>query len=496
MNKMSFFVAAVLLLVSIPASACETVTIVYQNDLHGWIFPSSTRIGMNRISRILEPIFKNEPSSFYAVSGDLFTGPNLPTELRAVSELSIWNQFWKQLADQGFGDRVLISAGNHEFDYGVPAIDGFSSGLLCANLMTVENQPHFVPFRVKRTAEGLRAGFIGLLLEEDWRVLGMIAKEHLKMSPMLTAIKRVLPEMGKLDLTILMIHDHVANISRLAETLPSELGVDMILSGHDHYIFEDPLKVNGIYIFQAGAMNNCYGRADLIVDSGKIVSLENQIVELKVTPLERAMMLVKEKVDELNGKTVAVLKQPLLGTYLRDRENSLGDFVTDAYRWAAKTDVAMTNGASLRMDCPVPPGESYDLKEGHFKAITPFGNHLMVGEVTGAQILEILEGEAVNFRNQVSGLAYKMDRHRPEGNRILDARIGGVPVSLNSVYTLTHNSYCTHPKNMEKYLHLKPGSIKWKATDLVDYEVLAKYARHLEVIEYPMETRDRIVIVP
>lgn len=489
------FFAFLFLFLSIPAAAGETVTIVYQNDLHGWIFPSSTRMGMAGMARVLKPLFQREPSSFYAVSGDLFSGPYLPEKMKGMAELSIWNHFFKQLDDQGFGRRVLISAGNHEFDYGVPAPGSFSSGLLCANLVTRDNQPYYIASRTIQTKEGLKVGFMGLLMEERRRLLRTISEKNLKVIPRLTAIRRFLPQMGKLDLTILMIHDDLASIARLADRLPSHLGVDMILSGHNHVILEQPLIVNGIYIFQAGAMNGFYGQVDLLVGGGKILSLENRIKAMKPTPLEHVTMLVKEKVDQMNGRTVAILKQSLLGVYLRNQENSLGDFVTDAFRWATKTDVAMTNNGSLRMDCQVYPGESFELKEGHLRSISPFQNHLVVGRLTGAQIIKILEGDAVYFYNQVSGLTYKMDLRRPEGKRVIEAKIGGVPVSLDRTYTLTHNSYCTLSENMERYLHLKPGSVRWKETDLLDYRVLIDYARHLRVIDYPSQGQNRIVIV-
>jgi 2',3'-cyclic-nucleotide 2'-phosphodiesterase (5'-nucleotidase family) len=126
--------------------------------------------------------------------------------------------------------------------------------------------------------------------------------------------------------------------------------------------------------------------------------------------------------------------------------------------------------------------------------MTPFGNFLMRGELTGAQVMQILEGEAVMFHNQVSGLTYRIDLGRPEGMRVFEAKIGGAPISLNRVYTLTHNSFCASPERMEEYLHLKPGAIKWKSTNLVDYEILTDYARQLRVVDYPSEGEGRIVI--
>ncbi|MBW2285500.1 MAG: bifunctional metallophosphatase/5'-nucleotidase, partial [Deltaproteobacteria bacterium] len=473
------------LLLPISAAAQETVTILYQNDIHGWMFPSSNRVGMGRMARILETLFDDEPSSFYAVSGDLFTGPNLPDAMKGVAELEIWNRFRRQMADQGYGDRVLISAGNHEFDYGAPAPAAFSGGLLCANVVDADGRPVYMPYRVVETEEGLRVGFLGLLLEGNSRVDRSLADGGLKTIPKSTAVERFLPMMGRLDLTILMIHDHVQEIVSLVESLPPQLGVDIVLSGHEHLVLEAPLRIMGVYILQAGAMNNMYGHARLSVHDGKVLSLENRIVPLRPSSLDRAMMRVKEKVDERNGKTVAVLETSLEGVYQRGGENSLGDFVTDAFRWATQADVAMTNSASLRSDFPVVPGETFELKEGHFKTMTPFGNRLVVGEVTGAQILQILEGEAVSLKNQVSGLRYTMDLRRAPGNRIVAARIAGETIRPEAGYTLAHNDYCALPENMKRYLHLAPGAIDWKATDLLDYEALIAFAQSLGRIRYP-----------
>ena len=89
---------------------------------------------------------------------------------------------------------------------------------------------------------------------------------------------------------------------------------------------------------------------------------------------------------------------------------------------------------------------------------------------------------------------FLMDLRKKAGRRILDVKIGGVPVSPSRRYTLTHNSFCTRPKNMKRYLNLSPGSVKWKNTGLMDYEVLTNYARHLKVIDYKSRCEVRIEI--
>lgn len=484
------------LMLPVPCPASETLSIVYQNDLHGWIFPSSNGVGIDKTADLLSRLFRDEPSSFYAVAGDLFTGPNLPDSMKGEAELKVWNRFRDQLSNQGFGDRIFLSAGNHEFDYGVPAPEAFSGGLLCANIVQEGGLPYYVPFRIVRTEEGLRVGFVGLLLERNPFVLRTLGGRGLDLVPKLATLKRFLPEMGELDLTVLMVHDDMSEIVMLAEALGPEAGVDVILSGHNHLLLNEPLVVNGIPILQAGAMNGAYGRAELTVERGKVVALRNELVPLVPSLLHYAMMRMKEKADELDGKTVAVLESSLEGVYGRDRESTLGNFVTDAFRWATRADVAMTNSSSLRRDFRVYPGEPFELREGHFKSMTPFGNLLVKGEVRGQQIMQLLEGEAVSFQNQVSGLTYTMDVRKPAGSRIVGARINGRPIEGAGRYTLVHNSYCTRPENMEQYLHLKPGAVAWETTPLVDHEVLSAFARKLQRIRYPVGGEGRITRLP
>jgi 2',3'-cyclic-nucleotide 2'-phosphodiesterase (5'-nucleotidase family) len=481
---------------SLPASAAQKATLIYQNDLHGWLFPSSSRVGMVGLTGILMPLFENNPNAFYAMSGDLMTGPNFEPHLKGITELRLWNHFWQYFEKRGFGNRILISPGNHDFDHGVPAPGAFFSGLLCANLLNERNQPYYIPYRVVQSDSGFRVGFIGLLLTGDHHVLKTVNRDHLKVLPMLEALEDVIPKMGRLDLTVLMVHEYLYHIMQLVDTIPPELGVDIILSGHNHMLLEEPLVRNGIYIFQAGAMNGYYGRADVTVENGNVTSVTNRVIPMIPSELAHVAMEAKEQVDARQGAPVATLKQSLLGTCFPGRENSLGDFVADAYRWATGTDVGMVNSASLRKDFRVFPGESRVLYEGDFKTLNPFGDHLATGVLSGRQILEILEGDALRFQNQVSGIRYKLNRKNPAGKKVFDVTIGDKPLEPDGRYTFTHNAYCTKPGNMEKYLHLKSGTVQRKETDLFCHEVLTDYARHLKTIDYPSDGAGRIEVIP
>ena len=57
----------------------------------------------------------------------------------------------------------------------------------------------------------------------------------------------------------------------------------------------------------------CYGQVDLVVKRGKIVSFENKVNHLEPISMEQTMIRTKDKVDELKGDTIAIIRQSLLG---------------------------------------------------------------------------------------------------------------------------------------------------------------------------------------
>lgn len=491
-RRIFVWTALVWMLFGPPAFAAETVTVVYQNDLHGWLFPTAGHPGMEAMARVLEGIFEKEPSSLYAMSGDLFMGPDFPEAWRGKAETTLWNAFCIRMKEGGYGDRILLSCGNHEFDYGLQAPDTFVSGLLCANLLTSEGTPFYAPHRVITTPEGLRIGVVGLLLEGNGSVQKAIEPHGLRVEPMLVAVKKSLSALGPMDLTVLMIHERMEAILALLEALPVDLGVDLVLSGHDHVVLDPPLVKNGVTVLQAGAMARYYGVAELLVDSGRIQTLKNRMVPLTLDPLEKAQQKIEGLVAAQRGEEIARVTQTLDGLFQTRTDTAMGNFVTDAFRWATGSDLAMTNRGSLRMDFTVNPGDARDLTQGDLRTILPFKDPLRVGKVTGRQLLEILEGEAGDLQNHVSGVHYVVDPSRPKGRRLVTAEINGKAVDPGGLYKMTHNAYAVEDRRMEKFLHMAPGLIRWEETRWTDRKAVEAFARHLRVISYATGGEGRI----
>jgi len=104
-------------------------------------------------------------------------------------------------------------------------------------------------------------------------------------------------------------------------------------------------------------------------------------------------------------------------------EAPLANWITDAMRAAAGADIALYNRHAYR-GLPIPQGavDMLDL----IQASRPFEQLLVTTELTGAELLTILEANlpdpAAGIREdklvQVSGMRYSFNRDRPQGSRI------------------------------------------------------------------------------
>jgi 5'-nucleotidase len=106
------------------------------------------------------------------------------------------------------------------------------------------------------------------------------------------------------------------------------------------------------------------------------------------------------------------------------------------------------NGSGVRAE--IVPGADGSVTYGQIYAAQPFGNSLMVKTFTGAQLRRLLEQQFASGWNNVErpnmlmpskGLTYAYDLTKPEGQRILDLRLNGAPVTDAATYRVTMNSF-------------------------------------------------------
>jgi 2',3'-cyclic-nucleotide 2'-phosphodiesterase/3'-nucleotidase len=129
---------------------------------------------------------------------------------------------------------------------------------------------------------------------------------------------------------------------------------------------------------------------------------------------------------------------------LRTGETNAGNLIADVIRARLGADVAVMNGGGIRGNQLIPAG-ALTRKDVH--ALVPFLNVLVMLEVPGQVLLEVLERSVGSYPQefggflQVSGLTLTFDPTRAPGQRVVRVVVGGQPLDPQRRYTVAANNY-------------------------------------------------------
>lgn len=229
---------------------------------------------------------------------------------------------------------------------------------------------------------------------------------------------------------------------------------DLILGGHEHTLLQS--SSNGTPIFKMTADARELGKFNLNFNAQtkrlesidwEIIPVTDQIAEApEFAPVFEKYKDLLVKLAEPVGRTAVELDA--LSYSNRNKETNIGNFIADAYRDAAKADVAMVNGGSIRADLTYNPGI---LTKRDVLSMLPFNNPIVKVELTGKLLREILEhgvarsgagedNEPGRFP-QISGMSFKFDTTKPAGSRVTEILVGGKPLDENKTYTLATSDF-------------------------------------------------------
>lgn len=249
-------------------------------------------------------------------------------------------------------------------------------------------------------------------------------------------------------------------------------------------VSDEPVRT---LLVQAGEYAQHLGRLAVTFDpQGFVVSWTGELiptkdfaphpkVEEKLAPFREALEALKKRAV---GETAVYLEGER--AKVRSEETNLGNLVADALLWkarAAGAQIALWNGGGIRASLPAGP-----VTFGDCMAILPFGNYLVVLELTGEQILQALENGVSMVERlagrfpHVAGLRYVWDPARPAGSRILSVEVflegAWRPLDPKAVYRVATSNFLAG--GGDGYTMFKEARNSWNL-GFVDYEVLAEY---------------------
>lgn len=445
------------------AQADYTLTVLHTNDLHAHIEPTkignTTFGGYAKKATLIKKYRAEDPNTILLNGGDTFQGTLYFTQYVGLADLALMNVM-------GYDG---MAVGNHEFDLGPDPLVEFAKHatfpLLSANLdvsgvegLATTIKPHAI-----KQVGGQKIGMIGA------------------MTPDLLSISSPGPNVKLLDLydsinkSIAALKDEGVNkivlLSHLGLQVERDVakrcaGLDVIIGGHSHTYLGKSTGIQGfaqpggpypivienseskVLLVSAWQWGKVLGRIKVnFDDDGKVKDWTDAnpiLVEASIPddPTVASMIAALTKPIESLRQTVVATAPFALSRENSGRGNSImGNIICDAMLAATEktgAKLAIMNNGGIRAAIDQGPITFDEVIQ-----TSPFGNTLVVMDLTGAELLAAFEHTA---RGNGIGIhvskwtKIRVDGSKPAGQRV-SATINGEPVAKDKTYRIVTNSF-------------------------------------------------------
>ncbi|ACL59512.1 bifunctional metallophosphatase/5'-nucleotidase [Methylobacterium nodulans] len=368
--------------------------------------------------------------------------------------------------------------GNHEFDFGQAVFRQRMSEanfpVFAANLRQADGTA--IPGLQDSTILSLgpvEVGVVGITLPEtpsksqsgDWRF-----------GPALDALRL---EAGRLRAAGAAFIVAVTHTDRPTdEALVASRLAEVVLSGHDHDL---ALRYDGRTVFAESGEEGYHvtaidirlellgqGRERRILWAPRFRIHDSSEVEPDPevqAAVDRFEAELSQELDRPLGRTDTDLDTRVAA--VRTSETAFGNLVADALRDATDAQVAITNGGGIRGNKHYPTGRILTRRD--VLTELPFGNTMVLVEITGAQLRAALENGFLDVGRpsgrfpQVSGLTVTVAAAAPPKQRVTEVRIGTEALDPERRYRVAANNFMLGGGN--GYGMLGEGRILIGATD-------------------------------
>lgn len=449
------------------------IHIVHTNDIHGYYKSTSGgQIGFDAVKTIAD----KENADLILDAGDTFHGQSFATveEGKSIAEL---------MDAVGYD---AMTPGNHDWSYSADRLrelDRESSfTILASNVADTNGNRYFDNnFYIKNvTADDgtkVRVGVFGVIDEDFYTSTSAKNVENVRFensAETATAYANFLRDDENCDIILALTHN--ANPEKfIAETS----GIDAVIAGHQHILIDKyctdsdgksvKLVEANCFFKNVGVLTLTYSNEKGVTDavektysSADTQGMSDEKITSDISAIEKREKSVLSEVIGESSREYAYSWEEL-----RTSEQEIGRIVTAAYLDFTGADVAMENAGGIRSGIPKGNVTYSDLI-----SISPYGNVLVEKELTGQQIIDILEFSVDLMKKnnavydlqkqaikdgedpyqyswpdnsgsviQFSGLSAVYDYSKPYGRRVSDIKIGGKAIDTLKTYRVVSNNY-------------------------------------------------------
>lgn len=454
-----------------------SVKIVHTNDIHARVNESDYDgiIGMPKLKTLIDNHIQDSDLSFVLDSGDVFHGQSIATLVEGESVA-------KLMGTCGYD---AMTAGNHDWNYGkdrlkelVNIADENNSNnfyMLTGNVINNDGSKFFDDeFLIKtidKNDEELKVGIFGVIDPNIYYDTAPSNVEGLAFTDMKEYSKGAVEYLKSQGCQLIIALTHSINPAELASNVND---VDLWLAGHEHIDIDKTVTTpngeksllveNGYYLYEAGFIELEFD----LNSSNEVENLEytaNSVDYSSCTDVV-ADTEVQNVLDEIISEQSVILENVVgqspaeldgVWEHLRIKETNLGRAITDSYLYETGADVSFENAGGIRASI-----EAGNVTYGDIIDVLPYGNYIVTKQVTGTELLEILETSIdIQMKNieadnsgiydawpsnsgsylQVGGMTVKYDTSKAKGERVLSALVDGESLDKDAFYTVATNNF-------------------------------------------------------
>ena len=462
------FVAVIIVLSAVfcvSADNTKEVTVLFTHDLHSHFLPSKDEDGgeFGGYARLMTAIKEQKekyPHALLVDGGDFSMGSLFQTCFASDA---------LELRMMGLMGYDVTTFGNHEFDY-LP--EGLAS-MLRAAVSSGDRLPYIVDANYLPAEDNTLMqkamedyGVSDYILLERGGVYfaifgingfdsddcapnsGMIFENPAEVSQKVVdkAVKECKEKYGAEPVVVCLSHGGTENgTGEDYELAKSVEGIDLIVSGHTHTTFEEPLVVNDTAIVCAGEYGKYLGVVNMTFDGKgakvkdyELVAIDENVAEDSVVSAK--VQEYKEQVDaNYLAKYGASFDEVIADNpfefesvdevYATQHDSDLGNLFADAYKWAVEkatgetVDVALTAAGVIRETIPQGKVTVSDVfnaaslgvgTEGELVKVYITGKELKAALEVDASVQPIMKSAQLFF----SGVEYSFNTNRMIFNKI------------------------------------------------------------------------------
>jgi 5'-nucleotidase/UDP-sugar diphosphatase len=309
-----------------------------------------------------------------------------------------------------------MAAGNHEFDHSVEVLmqqQGWAGcPFLSANIFWKDSGKPLFPSHTDFIFDGHTVRVVGFTTFRTPVQSSPGNTEPFEFRHEIQVASEIIPELRKgCDVLIGLNHIGHRGDKRMAATVD---GLDLIVGGHSVTTLAKPVKQNGCYIVHAEKWGKYVGRADFILDSGKLeltsyklfsINLESRPEQPRIAEDERVYEFLKTFQD----KERDLLYQPIANTESDLHKSDLLSLITEAMRDSVESEhsrISLMNSGG----CRLPYLRKGVIRYRDVLTVLPFSNRLCQVTLTGRELDPLLDAARRRRAWKLAGVTFEDDQ--------------------------------------------------------------------------------------